>query len=185
MNLADKQQIDGLPKYLYHGQHDRTDELNSRILERNVSDQPLEPNFSPRPVITRYSHYPMIDSRKPSTVPITPKYDYSLENNFTPPVMKKGPPSGFINNIQKESHLRNQIHALSKGDDINAYIPSSDSDLYKVRITSFKTEQPYPGLFNKPTFSQEQHPNVIGSSSIIGKDLFNNSTRVQLRNIDA
>jgi hypothetical protein len=59
-----------LPKYLYQGQFDRTDELNNRILERNEPDKPLAPNFSPRPVLTKYSHFPMLDSRMPATVPI-------------------------------------------------------------------------------------------------------------------
>jgi len=184
MNLNDNQKIFGLPNYLYQGQHDRTDELNFRILERDVSDKPLEPNFSPRPVLSRYSRFPMIDARMPANEPITPKYDYSLSNNFTPPVMKIAPVSGYINNVQEESHLRNQIYPLSKGNDAHTYVPSSNSDLYKVVIPSSMSVQPYPGLFEQSQFSQELHPNIRNQSTI-GANTFNNNTRTQLRIIDS
>ena len=184
MDLKDDNKIFGLPHYLYQGQHDRTDELNHRILERNVSDNPLAPNFTPRPALTRYALFPMLDSRMPSNVPISPNYDYSLAKNFTPPVMNTGPVSGFINNIQEESHLRNQIYPLCKGDDANTYIPSTESDLYKVYVTASKSNQPYPGLFEQASFSQELHPNIRNSTNI-GGDRFHNNTRTQLRNINS
>ena len=184
MNLNDNQNIFGLPKHFYQGQHERTDELNFRILERNVSDKPLAPNFSPRPVLTRYSRYPMIDARMPSKEPITPNYDYSISDNFTPPVMGMGPVSGYINHVQEESHLRNQIYPLSKGNDAHTYVPSLNSDLYKVVIPSTMSEQPYPGLFEQTRFSQELHPNIRNQPSI-GANTFHNNTRTQLRNIDS
>lgn len=184
MDLNDNHKIVGLPNYLYQGQQDRTDELNHRIIERDVPEKALAPNFSPRPVLSKYARFPMLDARMPSNVPITSDYDYSLKTNFTPPVMKVGPVSGFINNVNQESVLRNQVYPLSKRDDTNMYVPSSDSDLYKVYVTSSQSEQqPYPGLFTEQTFSQEIHPNVRNQSNI-GGDRFNNNTRVQLRNID-
>lgn len=183
MDLNANNKISGLPKYLYQGQHERVDELNSRCLERTVPDSMLAPNFSPRPVLSKYALYPMLDARMPATVPITPNFDYSLTTNFTPPVMKIAPVSGFINNVHTESMLRNQLHPLSKSNEENVYIPSSNSDMYKITLNSAPSEQPYPGLFDQPTFSNEQHPNVRGQSSI-GGDRFNNNTRVQLRNID-
>jgi hypothetical protein len=171
-----------LPKYLYRGQFDRTDELNNRILERNEPENPLAPNFTPRPVLSKYSLFPMLDARKQPTVPIQPNYNYSIEKNFTPPVMKVGPVSGIINNIQLESELRNQIYALNKGNDSVAYVPSSNSDLYKVYIPSTPSNQPYPNLFKEQTFSQLIHPN-IQSNPEVGKDRFHNNTRTQLKNI--
>jgi len=167
-----------LPNYLYKGQHDRTDELNERILERNEPENPLAPNFDPRPVLTRYARFPMLDSRMPTNVPIQPSYNYSLHDGFTPPVEKKAPVSGFINNVGIESNLRNQNYALHKGNDSAVYVPSSDSDLYKVYIPSKPSEQPHPGLFNRYELSQKMHPNVADD---IGKDRFNNNTRTQLK----
>jgi len=181
MDLNDNQKIFGLPKHLYQGQQDRTDELNYRLLERDVSDKPLAPNFSPRPVLSRYTRFPMIDAHKPANIPIKSNYNYSLSDNFTPPVMKTGPVNGFINNVQDESILRNQIYPLSKNDD-NEYVPSSNSDLYKVEIPSKMSVQPYPGLFNSSNFSQELHPNVRDQSSI-GMNTFHNNTRTQLRTV--
>lgn len=184
MDLNDNTSISGLPKYLYRGQQDRTDELSYRALERNVPDKALAPNFSPRPVLSKYALFPMLDSRMPATVPITPNYDYSLATNFTPPVMKIGPVSGFINNVQDESILRNQIYPLSRSNEENVYIPSSQSDLYKVTIDASPSNQPHPELFTKQTFSQQTHPNMQNQPKI-GMDRFNNNTRVQLRNIES
>ena len=60
MDLADEnKKIPDLPTYLYYGQNERVDELNARILERDVPDTQLAPNFSPRPVPTKYAVFPM------------------------------------------------------------------------------------------------------------------------------
>lgn len=170
-----------LPQYLYRGQHDRTDELNERILERSEPENPLAPNFTPRPVLTRYSRFPMLDSRMPTTVPIEPNYDYSLHKEFTPPVEKIAPVSGFINNVGIESDLRNQNYALHKGNDDAVYVPSSESDLYKIYIPSKPSEQPHPGLFNRYELSQQTHPNINGN---IGRDRFHNNTRTQMKTMN-
>lgn len=174
--------IPGLPHYLYYGQFERTDQLNMRIMERDVPDKTLAPNFSPRPVPTKYSLFPMLDARMPATVPIEPNYNYSPAANFTPPVMKTGPVCGFINHINIESDLRNQGVALQKGADRSVYVPASDSDLYKVYVPSRPSEQPYPELFRKDRFDQQVHPNVTGAPQV-GIDRFNNNTRTQLRTI--
>jgi hypothetical protein len=179
INIAN-QKVENLPEYLYRGQFDRTDELNHRILERSVPDSPLPPNFTPRPVLSKYSLFPMLDSRMPSNTPIQPNYNYSLSTNFTPPVMNIGPVSGFINNVQLESDLRNQTYALSKGNDQTTYVPSSNSDLYKVYIPSAPSNQPHPKLFTEPVFCQKVHPNVQNAPHI-GQERFHNSTRVQMK----
>ena len=145
MDLNDENNtIPHLPNYLSYGQNERVDELNARILERDVPDKTLAPNFSPRPVTTKYALFPMLDSRMPSTTPIEHNYNYSITTNFTPPLMKKGPVSGFINHVQIESDLRNQGAALQKGADQGVYVPSSDSDLYKVYVPSKPSVQPHP-----------------------------------------
>ena len=180
--MNENTRINGLPEYLYQGQFARTDELNSRLLERNEPQDQLPPNFTPRPVLSKYSRFPMIDARMPSTVSITNNVNYSLETNFTPTVMKTGPVSGFINNVNTESELRNQNYALQKGAGQDIYIPSSDSDLYNVTVPNKPSDQPqpYPGLFEQQSFNQESHPNV-SENAHIGKDIFRNNTRTQLR----
>lgn len=176
----DETSIYGLPDYLYVGQFARTDELNARILERHESQSPLPPNFTPRPVLSRYARFPIIDARMPSNVPIEPNYNYSLTTNFTPPINRNGPVSGFINKVNTESELRNINHALQKGAGQDVYIPSSQSDLYKVTVPSKPSVQPHPGLFEQQQFSKEAHPNVCAGEHI-GKDAFRNNTRTQMR----
>ena len=181
MDIHDaNKKVENLPEYLYQGQFARTDELNHRILERNVSDSPLPPNFTPRPVLTKYSLFPMLDSRKPANIPIENNYNYSLSNNFTPSVMKNGPVSGFINHVQTESDLRNQNYALHRGNDKTTYVPSSNSDLYKVYIPYSPSKQPHPELFTPPVLNQQPHPNIQNSPHI-GNDRFHNNTRIQLK----
>ncbi len=178
----------GLNNDVYYGQFQAMDEINQRILARDQSDKPLPPNFDPRPAITKYALFPMLDNRMPATVPIQSNYNYSLEKNFTPPVMSTGPVSGFINNVEVESNLRNQFFALQKGAGQNVYIPSSESDLYKVSVisSSNQPEQPFPGLFVKPAF-QSNNPNVanLAKEPAVGRDIFNNGTRTQLRVVNA
>jgi len=183
MEITDaNRRVESLPTYLYRGQFDRTDELNNRILERTVSDKPLPPNFTPRPVLSKYALFPMLDARKPTTVPIQPNYNYSIESNFTPPLMNVGPVSGIINNIPLESDLRNQNFALHKGNDSTVYVPSSNSDLYKVYIQSAPSNQPHPDLFDQPSFSQLTHPNIQNNPQV-GTDRFHNNTRTQLKTL--
>ena len=117
----------------------------------------------------------------PATVPILNNYNYSLQTNFTPPLMSQGPVSGIINNIHIENQLRNQYFSLQKGIDQSVYVPSKESDLYKVMVPYRPSVQPYPGLFAKPSFDTAVHQNLQTAPNI-GRELFNNYTRVQLRN---
>jgi hypothetical protein len=163
----------------YSGQNQRVDELNSRIYERVISDSPLEPNFDPRPVPTKYAFFPIIDRRTPSKEPKLPYIDYNLQSNFNPG-NRIAPFSGFSNNIDLENTLRNQHFSLQHGAGQGIYIPGSNSDLYKNSVISRPSEQPHPDLFVDYQWSSAPHPNV--SNSLIGRDAFFNHTRTQLRN---
>jgi hypothetical protein len=55
--------------------------------------------------------------------------DYAINNNFTS-ITTNGPPMEFINNIDKESALRNQGIAKQKNNDMGVFVPSSRGDLY-------------------------------------------------------
>ena len=167
----------GVHEGVQYGQNERVDELNSRISNRFYPDAPLAPNFNTRPVPTKYAVFPALNARMPANVAIDSNYDYALESNFTPPVGFKAPPSGFLNNVDTESTLRNQFFGLQKSDQ-SVYIPSTNSDLYKVTVVSTPSEQTHPLLFERPVFSNS---NAVCDSAI-GNDMFHNYTRTQLRN---
>jgi hypothetical protein len=183
MNYADSTKpMAGVVQGVSYGQNCWVEDLNDRIFDRTHSDHPLPPNIDTRPVQTKYSLFPMLDNRMPATVSIESNYDYNPETNFTPPIMTNGPVSGYINNVNVESTLRNQFFALQKGADQNEYVPSKNSELYNVKVVSRPEEQPYPLLFkNSLTMDKSIHPNVKNNPTV-GKDLFHNNTRTQLRN---
>ena len=45
-------------------------ETNSRIYDRNIPSQMLQPYLEVRPVMTKYSYFPIVDPRKPINVPM-------------------------------------------------------------------------------------------------------------------
>jgi len=181
MELSNQQGILGLPQYLYYGQFERVDEVNDRIASRQFPDSPLQPNFDPRPVPTKYSHFPVINRRTPLKEPVIPYLDYNLQQNFNPG-SQRAPPSGYMNSIDIENRLRNQHFALQHGNEQGIYVPSSNSDLYRITIPlgSQQEPQPHPSLFEQPNLDQMPNPNIINSG--IGKDVLYNHTRTQLRN---
>jgi len=178
MNINESGRINGLPEYLYYGQQERVDELNTRIKERQFPDSPLEPMFSPRAIPTKYSVFPIVNRRKPMNEPAVPYLEYNLIN-FNHGT-QRAPPSGILNKIDTETVLRNQTVALQKADQA-VYIPSSNSDLYNVVVPSKPMDQPHPLLFEKTEFDSRMHPNV--SNGNIGRDNLFNHTRTQLRNM--
>jgi len=182
MQVSETNKIQGLvpevPGIIY-GQYDRLNELNDRIKGRQFSDQPLQPNYDPRPVPTKYSHFPIIERRKTAAIetPLAKYLDYSPETNFAP-ISGKGTVDGFLRNVNTESTLRNQYFALSNANQ-RYYIPSSNSDLYRDRPVagSLNEQQPYPYLFDKP--SSFESYNVVEPE--VGSLTFFNDTRSQLR----
>ena len=154
----------GIIQGFYCGQQDRVDELNTRIQSRFVPDNVLRPNYDPRPVSTKYALFPTIDRKIPSK-----EYLGTSEAINSP----------FIRNIDTETILRNQTVALQNGIGQSVYVPSSNSDLYNTTVVSRPSEQPFPDLFVKPTFSTNI-PHIATQN--IGKSDFFNFTRTQLRN---
>lgn len=163
---------------IYYGNNERLESINSEIYERNKPDSSLRPNFDFRSIPTRYSQQPVLDRRQ-STVPIRQYNEYSMENEFAG-VQSNAPISGF--KVESESVLRNQFFALQHGADQGIYVPSSNSDLYKVQVPSWSNpyEQKHPDLFLRNTYTSSSN-NYIDNSNI-GKDKFNNNTRTQMRN---
>jgi hypothetical protein len=166
----------------------RQDLMNTRVQSRHFSDYALEPNFSARPVSTKYSMFGIVAQNAPklsangtreSITPLKPHMEHNVETNFNP-ATRNGPFKTYARNIDTETVLRNQTMALQKGSQA-VYVPSSTSDLYNVTVVSRPSEQPYSLLFERPTFSHSVHPNLTGTGAAIGRDRFYNNTRVQLR----
>lgn len=169
--------IYGLIDGIEYRQHERVDELNQRISSRIYSDSPLRPHFNPRPVLTKYSKFPIIDRRNEPNIKIQNYLDYNVGSAS---IVGPAPIEGFQNNVSVESDLRNQFYAHSSAPQRH-YVPSSTSDLYIVPPVSgsINDEQPFPGLFDF-TMSIGVHPN-INERPDIGSSVFFNSTRCQLR----
>ena len=154
----------------------RVQDLNTRISDRNIPSNALPPQYSIRPVSTKYSKLSILDQRKPSTVPANNCTSFNVETTFNPG-NGKAPWNGYASKIHTESVLRNQFFALQGGDQ-GVYVPSSTSDLYKVEVTSKPMNQPFPGLFEESIF-EPFNPNPDN----LGSQLFQNATRTQLNDL--
>ena len=171
----------GVHEGISYGQNERTNELNDRIYSRSFPDIPLAANFDPRPVPTKYSLFPIINRRTSATVPIQPSINHHVELNFNPGTYN-APPLGYIENIDIETGLRNQTVALQHGAHQGVYIPSSNSDLYNVKIPSIPgPPQPHPDLFSRESYKTSFSSNLENNK--IGYEKFHNNTRTQLRNL--
>ena len=156
-----------------------TNTIDTRLSDRYVPSQLLQPYLSVRPVLTKYSIMPIIDPRKPSSVPMVQQPVYNTSHVFNPG-NRNAPWSGFASNINVESELRNQIYALQKCNNA-IYVPNSTSDLYKYTFQPDKSAnqvQPYPALF-KTDHLEPFDPNP----EKFGGGLFNNCTRQQLKEL--
>ena len=153
--------------------------IGNNIYERVVPSHEMQMNFGFRPIMSKYATMPILDDRIVSQVNINKEPAYNSENVFYPGTSKPHF-SGFATNIDNESTLRNQFFALQKGDK-HLYIPNSNSDLYEnnLDIKNYNLNLDNLVLFKKQNFD-DFNPNL---SHKIGNNIFNNSTRVQLKNI--
>lgn len=164
---------------LYYGNHTRQNEINHRTVDFQLSNRILEPNFDPRPVQTRHVLYPMVDERKPTTIPIHNQLDFNIENDFHAG-NAKAPINGY--KPDAESCLQNRFFALQRSGIHNYYIPSSQSDLYRERPAIGRQEQQTHPLLKKSFVPeiQTEKPSFLQENNI-GNNLFHNHTRTQLR----
>jgi hypothetical protein len=154
------------------------EETNTRIYDRNIPSQMLQPYIDVRPVMTKYSHFPIVDPRKSINVPLQQMPTYNVNKVFNPG-NTTSPWSGFASNINKESELRNQIYALQKCSQAT-YVPNSNSDLYDYKFKSIKQNNPHELLFQNESFSGF-NPNP--DQKVVGSSMFMNNTRVQVRDM--
>lgn len=138
----------------------RVEELNQRIYARNYGDTPAF-YFSPRPVPTKYTTLPIVDERLTGQ-DITCKPIFDTTKQFLPG--SNAPWSGKANTIDIETHLYRPKN----------YFPSSQSDLYQLRVPSMPTVQPHKHLFESVRTSD----NGI-KVSIPEKQFFYNDTRIK------
>lgn len=163
-NYGDR--IFGVHEGLISGQQDRLEDINSKIYNRNSNEYNTKhaPIFEPRPTPTKQSIFPILNLRNTHSGLVS-KLDYDKVSS---------------NNVQVENVLQQRIFALQKGADQSVYVPSSNSELYRVSVPSTPSIQPFPSLFSQPKFESSVHPNIKPN---IGNDVFGNNTRVQLRNL--
>ena len=167
----------GVVDGLYYCNLERTEELNDRLLSRNVPSEPLRPTLFPRAQQTKFTVLGKEQPERKETCPPINRYpNYSPSKIFNPG-NAEGPWYGYASNINDESSLRNQFFALQADGD-GSYIPSSDSDLYQNTIVSKQIAQPFPNLFKKEEFSPF-HPNSCG----VAKQLFHNHTQQQIKDL--
>lgn len=153
-------------------------QTNTRIYDRNIPSQMLQPYIDVRPVMTKYSYFPIVDPRKELDVKLRQQPTFDVNKVFNPG-NTQSPWSGFATNINKESELRNQIYALQKCSQA-VYVPTSNSDLYTYSFKPPQMPQTHSLLFQEQNFCDfDPNPN----NRIVGSDLFNNPTRVQVRDL--
>ena len=112
-------------------------ELSNRIAARNMPSRPLQPQFSMRPVSTKYALLPIIDRRAPASVPIHKEPTYSVENVFNPGDAQ-APWSGFATNVNDESSLRGMFFALQNCEQ-KEYVPSIVTCITLKRLVGKKS----------------------------------------------
>jgi len=153
-------------------------QTNSRIYDRNIPSNVLQPYINVRPVMTKYSHLPIVDPRKQNTVQLIDVPVFNPRQTFNPG-NTKSPWSGFASAVNVESELRNQIYALQKCSQA-VYVPSSKSDMYQVNMVEQPPAQ-HSLLFEDDHFDNfNPNPNP----KFVGTDIFNNSTRWQIQDMN-
>ena len=153
-------------------------ETNTRIYDRNIPSQMLQPYIDVRPVMTKYSYFPIVDPRRKLNTPLQQMPVFNPHKVFNPG-NTTSPWSGFASNINRESELRNQVFALQSCSQA-VYVPNSTSDLYTYQFQPRQTEQQHELLFEKTKFS---HFNPNPDKNIVGTQMFSNSTRSQLKDV--
>jgi len=153
-------------------------QTNQRIYDRNIPSQMLQPYIDARPVMTKYSYFPIVDPRKPVNVPLQQMPTYNVNTVFNPG-NTTSPWSGFASNVNLESELRNQVFALQKCSQAD-YVPNSSSDLYNYNFKTVKQPNPHELLFQTNNF---EHFNPNPSTEFVGNELFYNNTRNQVKDI--
>ena len=160
---------------------DVLEDINARIFSRNIPSRNLPPCLSVRSMPTKYTTFQVNSDIKVNNTNSIPT-NYTVDSVFLP-CDRQGPYSGFSNKINDESYLRNQFFAMQSCPEAY-WIPDSSSELYSYNVDANikpgNISQQHPNLFRKDTFGYF-NPNP---DNRLGVQIFNNSTRCQLKNIE-
>ena len=155
----------------YICQQGLTQDLNDRMFSRYFPEKSLEPFFEFRAVPTREQTMPIFDCRKKSKEALVQYGQYDVKETFNPGY--RGPVSGYCNNVDVETKLRNTIFPIQKGNSQRRYIPGTYSDLYNLSHAELYA----------PTPLEKQAPHDPNKCKI-GRAMFDNHTRQQTKNIN-
>lgn len=154
---------------------DYDEQLNQRLNTRYFPTQELQPNFSPIPVPTQYTHFMKEDPNVKADVPLHNYREFETSHVFYPGTTK-GPVHRALAQVDLESLLENRFMALQKNDQAY-YIPSKNSDLYK----------PNSKIKDKPNpidLYQLQEPIVKNMDKCnLAPNVFHNPTRYNVKNL--
>jgi hypothetical protein len=153
---------------------------NDRIYDRTQPSAPLRPYYQPRAQQTKYTKFATHTEPVVSAVPLLIPPAYSPSKVFYP-ANRAAPWSGFANNIDIESDMRNQFYGLQRCAQAT-YVPDSGSDLYTLQSFTLPDRanmQKHTLLFKKPEHALF-NPNTTNTS----KATFNNSTRHEMLGVD-
>lgn len=151
-------------------------ELNDRIYQRNLPDKNLKPLFKPIPVSTKYTTFPITSNNSSTSCE---KYEnFTLENNFNPGTY--APFNHYLESIDLETKLRNQ-HLRKHKYNENCWVPDSNHNLFKDYSINNDNVLPH-GCVDKYLMNDQNFCNFNPNTNNVGNNLFNNNTRVQLKN---
>lgn len=166
----------GVANGLMRCQEGRVEDLNKRISARNKPSGYLQSTFSPRPVPTRYVKMPAIDCKKEANVFIKNMGTFTPYNVFNPGTAQ-APWAGFAAAIDQDSRLKNIFFPLQKCPQ-SEYVPSSDSELFNYQVMVNPVEMTHKLLFHRENFNPRN-----SDECNLGKKIFNNHTRYEVKNL--
>jgi hypothetical protein len=172
--------LHGVVDGVYVATGERVDELSNRMFARNMPSRDIQPAFDLRPVASKYTVMPIYDQYKPcvESIHVQPVFQAQSRDTFYPGT-RKAPYNGFASKVNVESTLRNQWFALQRNSQ-SVYVPSSESDLYKTTIEYKPVMLPHPYIDSDNADQFDLHnPNTMN----LARGMFDNSTRVQLKDV--
>ena len=130
--------MENVVKGAYFCQQNRTTQLSKRMYERNVSGVPLQMNYDPRPVDTKFVQFPILDCRLPTSAPCERRPVYNTRHMFAGSSQSL-PFNGYQSKIDTESSLMNIVFPLQSCPQAQ-FIPDSKSDLFNTSYLTPRME---------------------------------------------
>lgn len=157
--------------------NERVEEINERILARNIPDQGMNIQYQFRSQPTRYTHFKTVDNNQ--CIIDEKKSPYNISSTFNPG-SNAGPWSGYVNKINDESRLRNQVVPRQNNDHLT-YIPKDTSDLYKNTVKPKRSDEINNMIMFNENRIEESVNKISNNQCNLAKKLFNNDTRQLLK----